>query len=83
VLFFLFLRIINGKNSAHRINGAGSEQTPYYDPRHSLFFAWKKSSGIGTTLSNKPDQQSKREHGYLVIKDGHGQLRANSKPELN
>ena len=33
----------SGKNiSIIEVNGAGSEPTHIYDPRHSLFFAWKE-----------------------------------------
>lgn len=33
----------NGKNfSVIELNGAGSEPTHMYDPRHSIFFAWKE-----------------------------------------
>lgn len=35
--------LLNGKNySIIELNGAGSEPTHIYDPRHSIFFAWKE-----------------------------------------
>jgi hypothetical protein len=35
--------LLQGKNfSIIEVNGAGSEPTHIYDPRHSLFFAWRE-----------------------------------------
>jgi hypothetical protein len=35
--------LCNGKNySIVELNGAGSEPTHMYDPKHSIFFAWRE-----------------------------------------
>lgn len=43
VMYNSFEELENGKNFAIvELNGAASEPTHIYDPRHSLFFAWKE-----------------------------------------
>jgi len=43
VMYNTFEELENGKNFAVvELNGAASEPTHIYDPRHSLFFAWKE-----------------------------------------
>lgn len=70
-----------GKNfSIIELNGAGSEPTHMYDPRHSIFFAWKeiirhwnilsRISRINHRLLQKP---------YMKITDGLEMLKANKR----
>ncbi len=70
-----------GKNfSIIELNGAGSEPTHIYDPRHSVFFAWKeiirhldilvRISRINHRLLKKP---------YMNMGDGLRMLKANSR----
>ncbi|MGK2862703.1 MAG: hypothetical protein ACSLE0_12270 [Chitinophagaceae bacterium] len=70
-----------GKNfSIIELNGAGSEPTHIYDPKHSVFFAWKeiirhlnilvRISRINHRLLNKP---------YMNISAGLRMLKANSR----
>lgn len=58
-----------GKNlSIIELNGAGSEPTHIYDPKHSIFFAWKeiiKHYNILYKISNFNHQKG---HSYLNLK---------------
>jgi hypothetical protein len=43
IMYNTLAELENGKNFAIvELNGAGSEPTHIYDPKHSLFFAWKE-----------------------------------------
>ncbi|MGZ8559418.1 MAG: hypothetical protein ACXWWC_13830 [Chitinophagaceae bacterium] len=70
-----------GKNfSIIELNGAGSEPTHIYDPKHSIFFAWKeiirhlnilaRISRINHRVLKKP---------YLNIREGLAMLKANKR----
>jgi hypothetical protein len=70
-----------GKNfSIIELNGAGSEPTHMYDPKHSIFFAWKeiirhwnilaRISRINHRLLKKP---------YMNISAGLEMLKANKR----
>lgn len=60
-----------GKNfSVIEINGAGSEPTHIYDPRHSIFFAWKEIIRHWVILSRISRMNHKRGHRYLNFKEG-------------
>lgn len=61
------------------LNGAGSEPTHIYDPRHSLFFAWKeiiRHWSLLCSVSMKNHQQLNLP--YMTFKEGWRMLRANS-----
>ena len=61
----------NGKNFAIvEINGAGSEPTHIYDPKHSIFFAWKELARHTTYMYQISVQNHKRGFPYLNYKDG-------------
>ena len=61
----------NGKNFAIvEINGAGSEPTHIYDPKHSIFFAWKELARHITYMYQISVQNHKRGFPYLNYKDG-------------
>lgn len=69
----------DGKNfKIIEINGAGSEATHIYDPKHSLFFAWKEIFKHWKLLYEISAVNKKKGHGYLSYKDGTAMLRANS-----
>lgn len=60
-----------GKNfSVIEVNGAGAEPTHIYDPRHSLFFAWKEIVRHWIILSRISRMNHKRGVRYLTVKEG-------------
>jgi len=60
-----------GKNfSVIEVNGAGAEPTHMYDPRHSLFYAWKVIINHWVILSKISRMNHKRGHRYLTFKEG-------------
>ena len=60
-----------GKNfSIVELNGAGSEPTHIYDPRHSLFFAWKEIARHFKLLCIISIKNHKRGFRYLTVKEG-------------
>jgi hypothetical protein len=59
-----------GKNfSVIELNGAGSEPTHMYDPRHSLFFAWKEIIRHWFLLWRISRINHKKGHSYMTIKE--------------
>jgi hypothetical protein len=61
----------DGKNfSIVELNGAGSEPTHIYDPRHSLFFAWGEIARHFKLLYAISIKNHKRGFRYLTIKEG-------------
>ena len=74
--------LAKGKNfSIIEINGAGSEATHIYDPKHSLFFAWKEIIKHWSLLNKISIDNYKKGHEYLSYKDGMAMLKANSELE--
>ncbi len=70
----------NGKNlSIIELNGAGSEPTHIYDPKHSIFFAWKEIIRHWKLLYgiSKLNKQLKGIH-YMSYKQGMKMLRDNT-----
>ena len=60
-----------GKNfSVIEVNGAGSEPTHIYDPKHSLFFAWKEIVKHWIILMRISRMNHQKGHRYLNFKDG-------------
>ena len=60
-----------GKNfSIVELNGAGSEPTHIYDPRHSLFFAWKEIARHLKLLCAISIKNHQRGFRYLTVKEG-------------
>lgn len=65
-----------GKNFAIvELNGAGSEPTHIYDPKHSLFFAWRELARHLKYLYQISVQNHKGGVAYLSHKDGMQQMR--------
>lgn len=61
----------NGENfSVVELNGAASEPTHIYDPRHSLFFAWKELARHITYMYEISVQNHKNGVPYLAHKVG-------------
>jgi len=52
------------------VNGAGSEPTHIYDPRHSLFFAWKEIIRHLDYLYRISRENHRRGHPYLSMGEG-------------
>jgi len=74
--------LAEGKNfSIIEINGAGSEATQIYDPKHSLFFAWKEIIRHWGLLNRISIVNYKKGHGYMSFKDGMAMLKENSQLE--
>jgi hypothetical protein len=67
-----------GKNfSIIEVNGAGSEPTHIYDPRHSLFFAWKEIIRHWIILWRISISNHKKGKPYLTQKQGIQMMRDN------
>lgn len=68
-----------GKNfSIIELNGAGSEPTHMYDPRHSLFFAWKEIIRHWVILLRISRQNHEKGIPYLTYREGIKMLRENN-----
>ncbi len=74
-----FDELIRGENfSIIEINGAGSEPTHIYDPRHSVLFAWKEIIRHWNLLYKVSRLNKNRGVAYLSYNEGKEMLRANS-----
>ena len=69
------------KFSIIEINGAGGEPTHIYDPKHSVFFAWKEILRHWNMLNKISIINHKKGHPYLSFKDGRAMLKANDELE--
>jgi hypothetical protein len=56
--------------SVIEVNGAGSEPTHIYDPRHSLFFAWKEIIRHWQLLYKISRENHRLGHHYLSLGEG-------------
>ncbi len=56
--------------SVLEVNGAGSEPTHIYDPRHSLFFAWKEIIRHWVILFRISRASHQLGHRYLSVSEG-------------
>jgi hypothetical protein len=71
IMYSTFEDLKAGKNfSIVELNGAGSEPTHIYDPKHSLFFAWKEISRHFKILCEISIQNHKKGFRYLTVKEG-------------
>lgn len=67
-----------GRNFAIiEVNGAGAEPTHIYDPRHSLFFAWKEIIRHWIILARISRMNHRKGHPYLSWKEGVQMFREN------
>lgn len=79
VLYNTIEELADGKNfSIIEINGAGGEPTHIYDPKHSVFFAWKEILRHWNMLNIISIINHRKGHSYLSFKDGRAMLKANS-----
>jgi hypothetical protein len=68
-----------GKNfSIVELNGAGSEPTHIYDPRHSIFFAWKEIARHFRLLCTISIKNHRRGFRYLTVKEGMQMFKENT-----
>ena len=78
VLYNSLEDLAEGKNfSIIEINGAGGEATHIYDPKHSLFFAWREITRHWNYMNQISILNHKMGHSYLSFRDGREMLRAN------
>ncbi|GAO44396.1 hypothetical protein [Flavihumibacter petaseus] len=56
--------------SVIELNGSGSEPTHIYDPRHSIFFAWKEIIRHWWLLSRVARDEHRKGIPYLTVKEG-------------
>lgn len=71
-----------GRNfSLIELNGAGSEPTHIYDPKHSLLFAWKEIIRHWNLMFKVSKMNHNAGHPYLDYKAGREMLRENKKLE--
>lgn len=71
----------NGKNfSIIEVNGAGSEPTHIYDPKHSIFYAWKEIK-LHCKILYEISMANKKIRGlaFMTTRDGMKMLRENKK----
>ncbi len=68
-----------GKNfSIIELNGAGSEPTHIYDPRHSIFFAWKEIIRHWKMLYEISVLNKKQGNRFMSFRSGRQMFRANA-----
>ena len=60
------------------LNGAGSEPTHIYDPKHSIFFAWKEIIWHWWMLATISIQNKKKGFSYLSFKEGTNMFKQNN-----
>lgn len=71
VMYNSWEELLNGKNfSVVELNGAASEPTHIYDPRHSLLFAWKELARHITFMYEISVENHKKGSPYLPHKIG-------------
>lgn len=61
------------------VNGAGSEPTHMYDPKHSLFWAWKEIIRHWIILYHVSSKNHKLGHRYLSLREGIEMFRESSR----
>ncbi len=68
-----------GENfSIIELNGAGSEPTHIYDPKHSIFFAWNEIIKHYNVLYKISKHNKKIGHNYLTLKQSIALVKQNS-----
>ena len=76
VMYNSWEELKQGKNfSIVELNGAGSEPTHIYDPKHSLFFAWKELARHIRYMFQISVENHRRGFPYLSHKEGMKQYR--------
>lgn len=71
IMFNTFEELENGINfSIVELNGSGSEPTHIYDPKHSIFFAWKELARHITYMYKIGQHNHNRGFEFLSHKEG-------------
>ncbi len=79
VLYNTFEELSEGKNfRIIEVNGAGGEATHIYDPKHSLFFAWREITRHWGYMCKISILNHRKGHPYLSYRAGREMLKANS-----
>lgn len=79
IRFTNFEELENNKNwSIIELNGAGSDPTHMYDPKHSILFAWKEVVRHWKMLYTVSKQNNKKGFPYLSFKNGYDSIKENS-----
>lgn len=79
IMYHTFDEFREGKNfRIIELNGAGSEPTHIYDPRHSVFFAWKEIARHLGLLYRVSVRNHKRGYRYLSMREGLQMFRENN-----
>lgn len=79
IRFNSFEELAEDKNwSIIELNGAGSEPTHMYDPKHSLLFAWKEIIRHWRMLYKVSMQNKRKGFSFLKYKEGVTMFRENS-----
>ena len=74
----IFELLKEGKNfSIIELNGSGSEPTHMYDPKHSVFFAWREILRHWDLMCKISIINHKRGVPYMTRKEGLAMLKAN------
>ena len=80
LMYNTWAELEQGKNfSIVELNGAASEPTHIYDPKHSLFFAWKELARHITYMFEIGVENQKQGYTYLPHKIGMEQYRLHRK----
>ncbi|MEC4004544.1 D-alanine--D-alanine ligase [Flavobacterium sp. SUN052] len=71
LMYHTWEELENGKNySIVELNGSSSEPTHIYDPKHSIFFAWKELARHISYMHRISVENNKRGFDYLSHKEG-------------
>lgn len=82
IRFNTFQELSEGKKySIIEINGAGSEPTHMYDPKHSLLFAWREITKHWRFLFDISKMNKALGHAYLSYSEGKKMLRDSTQLE--
>lgn len=69
----------NGKNfHIIELNGAGSDPTHMYDPKHSILFAWKETLKHWRILFRVSKLNHSKGYSYMTFKEGQEMFRRNN-----
>ena len=80
VMYNSWEELLQGKNFLLvEVNGAASEPTHIYDPKHSIFFAWKELARHITYMFKISEINHKKGIPYLTFKEGIHQYKMHNK----
>lgn len=79
IMFNTFEELENGQNfSIVELNGSASEPTHIYDPKHSIFFAWKELSRHISYMYKIGKYNNDRGFKFLKYKEGMKEYKAHN-----